>query len=342
MATLDILAFPHILDDVLHQLHLDGQNLTLARFRATCSAVKDIVDQRLPEHAVILQGDSFPEGFTQDLSSEPEMPVYLSKQTRLWNLRTEGWARNPIGMVVDVRPNKARERTFNIHQPRWQESSRVSVLRLLEFDCERSLPACSADTVIVFPKSTSHAGVGGENCIYLPYDARRIIIHMPYSPARLSIDQPSDCFFAYKSGPMWTQYHSPDRGRIPIIQLCQEIIIVLPTTPEGIIKRGLRDLPRWVLSIRQAVFHNSALQVTVLADNWNWEWLVWDGHPEYHHILNMSDVAERFAFAWGVYWERTCSYMYPASKSILNRIKHMTMAKYEAHVGPRMFQLMQP
>lgn len=337
MATLDILVFPHILDDVLHQLHLDGQFQTLARCRATCSTVKDVIDLRIPKLIIILQSDSFPDGYTRGSGKEPQRLLFVGKQIRLWPSCTEGWTQSSFDQVVDLHPRRAGMATSLPIKPRWEAPHRIPVLRLLDFDCRRPLPPCSADTLIIFPTSSSHPAVSIHSHIHLHRDAHRIVIHLPYNPSRLFIDYRSDCSFSYKFAPQ-SQAYSPQYR--DVAQQCQEVILVLPNTPEDVVTRELPNLPCWAKSVLEAVYHNSALQVTVLADKWDWQWLIDDRCPEEPWLQTITDHSKRLELAWGSCWARDIAAEFPLTGSVLDRVKCMTKAEYEAHVGSRMLRLM--
>lgn len=213
-----------------------------------------------------------------------------------------------------------------------------SSLAAAPLDCKRPLSPCATDTIIIFPTTTSHPAFGSGSVNNLPQKAQRIVIHLPYNSQRLRSEQPSDCFFCYELLPILPPWFTEPQSLST--QLCQKVVVVLPTTPEGIMVGSHGGIPQSVTSMQLAVYVNPALRVTVLAEHWDWGWFFAKEDSEYTQTLSLEE-AEQWAFAWKVYWNRTLDSRITLTEEVLGRITFMTSAEYEDHVCPRLFQLMQ-
>lgn len=317
MTTIDAASFPHIVDNVLHQLHLSGQYETLATCRLTCSALRNAIDSRLPRHRVLSP--------VNPVAPPRQASLCVVRETPLWNSNTEGWRLTSIESVADLHVEGA------LYWP--SLSAPVPVLRVFDY---RALPPPSgADTLILFP-SPAYFSPGGkyDRVVELCYEASRVVINMRYNQV------PPD--FAFRYAPEAELRNSMYR-RIGVLEKPQELVLTFTLTP------GLEQvnpavevqlLEKWTHSVALAVRHNLALNVILLAERWDWSWFAQRDDGD---LCGIEDEAERLA---GAFKKLLMVYLDAAPETdpafCLARISFMTAEEYEARVGRRMFHLMRP
>ena len=313
MITIDAACFPHILDSVLHQLHLSGHDATLASCRLTCSAVKRTIDSRLPRHRILSPIDP--------VAPPRKTSLCVNHETLLWNSDTEGWRPTAISEVADLHV------TGDLYWPAL--SAPVPVLRVFDY---RALPPPSgAETLILFPDPAYVAEQGKLNrVVELCYEASRIVINMHYDHA------PPD--FAFRYAPEAELRNSMYR-RIGVLENPQELVLMF--TPTGKAQDNLRMktfLEDWTHSVALAVRHNLALNVVLITDGWKWSWFV---REEDECLREIEDEYERFVAAFKrlmlVYLDQAPE---TDPESCLTRISFTTMEAYQSEVGPRTLKLM--
>lgn len=337
MVTIDALSFPHVIDEVLFQLHLDRQYRTLANFRLTCSTFKEAINLRLSRHKILAQ--QAPDQAPASGALEARQPLYLDGETRLWSARTDGWARNPIEQVVDI--HVVNEGSCH-GEP--CDIGRVPILRI--FDCPGLPQPCSADTVIIFPSpGFFSAPASHSHYIELPPDANRIVINMRYDSVGGGEDRPTDFEFGYAVAKAhgYAEYLLNDDVQRP-----QVLVLMFSPSSCGVAEDPTWYLQEWTRSLAHAVCHNLYLNVILLAEHWSWTWFA-DGddedhgdEPDYEWLLRIPDEHRRLQVAWrSLLWEFISQVPHVNAEECVARIQVQTMAEYEARVGSRLFQLMQ-
>lgn len=316
MASIDAAAFPHIIDSVLHHLHLSGQFGTLAACRLTCSALKRRIDSRLPRHRTLVPVDPVP--------PPRQTALTVVRDSPLWDSDTEGW--RPTSFVVaDLHV------TGDLYWPRLSEA--VTILRI--FDYRALSPPCKAETLILFPLPTYFSPERKYNrCVELCHQASRFVINMRYAETPLD--------FAFRYAPEAELRNSMYR-RIGVLEKRQELVLLftptrLELTEEAGAERQL--LENWTHSVALAVRHNLALGVVLLVDGWNWTWFA---QPEEEELSGIEDEHERLVAAFKrlilVYLDQAPE---TDPEHCFARIRFLTTAEYEAQVGSRMLHLMHP
>lgn len=333
MITIDALCFPHIIDSVLFHLHFDAQYATLASFRLTCSALKHVIDSRLPLHKAVAYEAT--NNALSPGSHEHQQHFHLYCETRLWNAYTDRRSTNRILEVVDVTIMAAASRCG----PNFQLGP-VPVVRI--FDYPGGPIPSATNTVIIFP-SSSHFAVPAASTRYveLSSTASRIVINMPYESKGGPHDRPPDFNFGYAAA----KAHDDDRGLKNIVQQPQQLVLMFSNSSCGDLAEPGRYLKDWMFSLAKVLCHNPSLEVILLADNWNWVWFCEDDDPEwgdYHGLMEYEDGPQRLNVAWRALFFRYLIHT-PAiydPESSASRIWVLTMAEYAAEIGHSLFELM--
>lgn len=316
MTTIDALAYPHILDDVLHTLHQDGQHRTLANFRQTSSAMRQVIDACLP-HRLILQKCT-------------DGTLSVTADTRFWAALTEDWRRPLIENLIDVHP----QLLDSASQQQWTQHRRVPVLRI--FDCQDQLPPVPADMVIIFPSALHFLEPDHkDSCVRLPPDSERTIINMRFNGAPGS-KQPPDFRFAYnlKSSPYPLQ---------PALHKRQELVLMFTrASSSSSLETG--RLRNWTASVVGALYANPLLTVTLIIDGWDWLWFTAEKEvEEWSWLQDVVEERERLEQAWhyhfiGAIVEADEDEGWPA-ELFHGRVELMSMEEYETRAGMRMSAL---
>ncbi|EKD05612.1 hypothetical protein A1Q2_00102 [Trichosporon asahii var. asahii CBS 8904] len=325
MTTIDALAFPHILDAILHGLHQDAQHRTLANFRQTCSAVKEVIDSCLPRRLILA-------GYPTNLSGKLQVNLSVAAETRFWGALTEVWHRPPIDHVVDVHFN------LESHQPyhNCQGGERLPVLRL--FDHRGALPPLSADTVVIFLSATHYSKTEQQTYVRLPSNSNRTIISM-HSDSRLGAVQPPDFRFAYDLESSSSISRRPLQA---VLHRKQELVLMI-TCGSGAQAGHLRQ---WTASVVDALYANPLLTVILLVDGWSWRWFTAEGEVEkWSWLQDVADERGRLEQAWHYYFmgsivEADEDEGWPA-ELFHGRVKLMTMSEFDAQAGMRMSALVE-
>lgn len=328
-STLDAEAYPHLLDNVLCQLHLDGQYYTLAQCRLASSFVKHNIDRRLPQRSLIcchLGLDSVqlgdPDTLAEYLPAQNGDYPFFKASTRLWDFDSEGWRPSPVDHVVDVLP-PSRAQPCCSGEP-WRGVERVDVVRFFGCPDYKNIMAV-ADTAIYSPTPSKSL----LSYVELPRTARRVVINMKHEPGRC----PPNFKVDYRR-----QVHPPVDQLCGWVNVDQELVIMF-TPKHGTPHFGEEFIVWIVLNVTMAMFFNLALKVTLLADDY-WDLAWFTSKPG--EFSEITDILERFHAAWfGVakFSINTYKDRLP-EKSYRERVKLMSKADYEAQVGTSMFQLM--
>lgn len=317
MTTIDAGSFPHIVDNVLHQLHLSEQYATLATCRLTCSALRNAIDSRLPRQKVLTPLDP--------VAPPRKTSLSILRETPLWSSDTEGWRPTSIESVTDL----------HVEGPLYWPSLSAPVPVLRIFDYHALPPPSGAETLILFP-SPAYFAPGGkyDRVVELCYEASRVVINMRYN------EVPPD--FAFRYAPEAELRNSMYR-RIGVLEKRQELVLMFTPTlglEQTDQAAEVQLLEKWTHSVALAVRHNVALNVVLLAERWDWSWFA---QPDDGDLCGIEDEAERLAAAFK---KLLMVYLYAATEtdpaSCIARISFMTTAEYEARIGRRMFQLMRP
>ncbi|EKD05614.1 hypothetical protein A1Q2_00104 [Trichosporon asahii var. asahii CBS 8904] len=325
-------AYPHILENILGHLQADGLYSTLADCRLTSSAVKRLIDRRLPRRTLVCCHPGFASDSLDDLDSFeealevtglcPRDTAFFKANTLMWNINTEGWVASPIGQVVDVvPPSEAQPCCSGVP---WLGVESLPVVRYFgRHHHQGSLSI--ADTAIYFPTPTKK-----QHChIELPKTARRVAINMRYEPGRC----PNDISVGY-TGPIPLE----SRGIHGWVKVDQELVIMF-TPMAGAPCFDNDHIGGVVFNVTSAMFYNFGLQVVLLAEEWDTNWLAGRLSIESSKI---TDNLERFR-AW---WFELADHSIQRNKdkvpeeSYRKRVKFMSKAEYEAQIGSRMFHLM--
>lgn len=320
MTTIDALAYPHILDAVLHTLHQDGQHRTLANFRQTCSAVKQVIDTCLPRR-FILAGEP--------ADSSTRQSFCLEAETRLWAPLTDSWWRSPIEQIVDVHARLDDSTPL----PEWKPTGRVPVLRL--FNCAGVLPPLSADTAVIFPSAAHFSPPGRKDeCVWIPPDSDRTIINM-----RFERHLPDFRFGYDLRKPAHSGYHRFQ----PVMHRKQELVLMFTSCS---LSDQTGRLHGWTASVVEALYANPLLTVTLLIDGWDWRWFTAEDYvEEWSWLQDEADDRERLEQAWHYHFMGAIVEMdedegWPA-ELFHGRVRLMTMEEFEAHAGMRMSALVE-
>lgn len=329
---LDASAYPHILENILGHLQADGLYGSLAHCRLTNSAVKRIIDRRLPRRALVCCHPSLDLDSLDDLDrleeafeaaeQSPGDTAFFRANTLMWNINTEGWVASPMDQVVDIFP-PLQARPCCTGEP-WPGVERLPVVRYLGRHHHHD-SLLIADTAIYFPTPTKK-----EHCyIELPTTARRVVINMRYEPGRC----PNDISVGY-TGPIPLE----SRGIDGWVKVDQELVIMF-TPMAGAPCLDNDHIVGVVSGVTWAMFDNFGLQVVFLAEEWDADWLL--GRLPVK-ISKITDNLERFRAGWFELADRSIQRNMDRvpDESYRKRVKFMSKAAYEAEIPSRMFSLM--
>lgn len=309
--SLDIQSYPHILDDVLFQLHEAGNYKTLAACRLTCSIVKDIVDSRLPEWISLSLG------------------IKGTRSTRFWSLDTSGWSISPVDRVFDVHTGKTKDLILDRQS---HSGHRRDVVRIFGTNAfNGNTLASPIDTLIFFPDSPQREGA----TYLLPLRTRRIVIHRLYTA---------------QTTPFNLLFCNPRASELADKPIQQEEVasqeVVLMMSPSHVFNRVRSNIPGALMKYLlpncfRNLRRNPHLKITLVgSEEWSYHWFEMSSQARAHSrafdrpddIITARQYLLQDSLTRWAYLKAVTTYS--------ERIKFVTDAEYKERVGPALFRLM--